>query len=98
MTTTLDNTPHGVNENDTPEEVAEHTLHITNESGDTRLMWDPENRREVATARAAFNQAKAEGMLAYGVKKNGDAKTGEVIREFNPELGKIVMVRQLQGG
>jgi hypothetical protein len=94
MTTTLDNKPTDPGALD----EGQHTLHITDATGDTRLMWDPANRDEVATARAAFNAAKGKGMLAYGVKKNGDAKTGDVIRDFDPEMGKIVMVRQLQGG
>lgn len=74
-----------------------NTLHITDETGDTRIMWDPANADEVATARAAFDKAKKRGMLAYAVTPQGDT-SGEVIREFDPARGKIIMIRQTQGG
>lgn len=75
-----------------------NTLHITDPTGDTRVMWDPNNKDEVATAEAAFDAAKAKGMVAYGVGEDGARKTGEVIRKFDKKLGKIIMTRQLQGG
>lgn len=77
-------------------EVVKNTLHITDETGDTRLMWDPTNKDEVDTAKAAFQKAKAKGMLAYSV--NADGSQGEVIRDFDKKAGKIIMVRQTVGG
>lgn len=74
-----------------------NTLHITDESGDTRIMWDPANRDEVRTAKAAFDEAKKRGMLAYAVTPGGE-QSGEVIRDFDPARGKIIMVRQTAGG
>jgi len=74
-----------------------HVLSITDGTGDTRIMWDPKNKDEVATAKAAFDAAKAKGMLAYSVDDEG-GRTGEVIQEFNKKAGKIIMVRQPQGG
>lgn len=76
----------------------EHVLHITDATGDTRLMWDPRNADEVATARAAFDAAKGRGMMAYAVDALSGERTGEVIRTFDETQGKIIMVRQLQGG
>jgi hypothetical protein len=73
------------------------TLHITDETGDTRIMWDPDIADEVDTAKAAFKAAKKKGMLAYRVNKEG-GRTGEVIREFDELAGKIIMVRQTAGG
>jgi len=60
-------------------------------------MWDPRDRDEVKAARAAFDAAKGKGMLAYAVDADGE-QTGEVIREFDPSLSKIVMTKQLAGG
>lgn len=74
-----------------------HVLSIAGPSGDARIMWDPNNRDEVGTARAAFNEAKKKGMVAYSVDPDS-ADKGEVIREFDPKAGKIIMSRQLQGG
>lgn len=77
---------------------AVHELIITDATGDSRHMWDPGNPDEVATARAAFKQGKKNRMLAYAVDPETGGRTGEVITEFDPELGKIVMVRQTRGG
>lgn len=80
-----------------PERTA-NSLHITDETGDTRIMWDPAIADEVATAKAAFDAAKKKGMLAYSVDPDSGGRTGEVIREFDETAGKIIMVRQTRGG
>lgn len=80
------------------ERTEEHVLHITDGTGDTRIMWDPAVADEVATAKAAFNAAKKKGMLAYAVDPESGGRTGEVIRQFDETKGKIIMVRQTQGG
>lgn len=79
------------------ETLERHILSIADPSGDTRIMWDPKSKDDVATAKAAFDQAKKKGMLAYAVDPES-ADKGEVIREFDPKAGKIIMSRQLQGG
>jgi len=79
-------------------ERTQNVLHITDETGDTRIMWDPAVADEVATAKAAFNAAKKKGMLAYAVDPDSGGRTGEVIREFDETQGKIIMVRQTRGG
>lgn len=79
------------------EETQRSLLSIADPSGDTRIMWDPKKKDEVATAKAAFDAAKAKGMLAYSVDPTS-ADKGEVIREFNPKAGKIIMSRPLAGG
>jgi hypothetical protein len=75
-----------------------HVLHITDETGDTRIMWDPAVKDETDTAKAAFDKGKKKGMLAYSVDADSGERTGEVIREFDPQAGKIIMVRQTRGG
>ena len=71
-------------------------LSIADPTGDTRLMWDPRNKDEVETAKAAFKKAQDKGMLAYLVGEDGEQ--GEVIREFPKKAGKLIMTRQLVGG
>ena len=73
------------------------SLHITDPTGDTRIMWDPENKDERDAAKAAFTAAKEKGMIAYMVDPT-DGSRGEVINEFPKKAGKVIMVRQLQGG
>jgi len=79
-------------------ERTQNVLHITDETGDTRIMWDPAVADEVATAKAAFNAAKKKGMLAYAVDAETGGRTGEGIREFDETKGKIIMIRQTRGG
>lgn len=76
----------------------EHTLHITDATGDSRFMWDPSDPDSVAGARAHFDTAKARGMMAYAVDELSGERTGEVIRTFDETKGKIIMVHQLAGG
>lgn len=78
------------------ETEGKNVLHIPDASGDTRIMWDPRNKDEVAAAQAAFDAAKGKGMLAYVVKDDGEP--GEVIRSFDKKAGKIIMARQTSGG
>ena len=80
---------------DTIEE--KHVLSIADPTGDTRIMWDPRSKDEVSTAKAAFDAAKKKGMLAYTVDPES-ADKGEVIQKFDPQAGKIIMSRALQGG
>lgn len=80
------------------QERAKNSLHITDATGDTRIMWDPAVADEVSTAKAAFDQAKKKGMLAYAVDPDSGGRTGEVITTFDETKGKIIMVRQAVGG
>jgi hypothetical protein len=72
------------------------TLIVLDETGDTRLMWDPRIKDEVKSSKELFDKMKKKGYLAYTVKKNGDP--GEVIHEFDPKAGKIIMTPQMVGG
>lgn len=69
---------------------------VLDHTGDTRVMWDPRIKDEVDNAKKTFADMKKKGYLAYTVKKNGDP--GEVIQEFDPQAGKIIMAPQLVGG
>lgn len=77
-------------------EPEKHMLSIADPTGDNRVMWDPRIEDEVKVAREAFHKAQKKGMLAYTVKDDGEK--GEVIREFDPQAGKIIMTKQLVGG
>lgn len=73
-------------------------LSIPDSTGDTRIMWNPRDRDEVATAEAAFNEAKRKGMTAFKVDANTGESSGEKVTRFDKNMGKIIMVRQLVGG
>jgi len=71
-------------------------MRILDETGDSKLIWDSENKDEVDAAKAQFNSLKKKGFTAYNVKKDG--KAGTVMREFDPDAGKIIMTPAKAGG
>lgn len=82
-------------ESDLPEGYC--MMSIPDETGDTRSVWNPNDVTDVDMARAAFNQAKSKGMTAFNVDPSSGEKSGQM-REFDPTAGKVIFVKQLQGG
>jgi hypothetical protein len=66
------------------------------DTGDTRLQWDPNNVEEAAKAQSRFNELKAKGYLAYSVTGKGDQ--GVVMKDFDPKAERIIMHSQMVGG
>lgn len=77
-------------------EEQKNVLHIMDRTGDTKLMWSPDNPDEVQVAKEAFDKLKKKGHLAYTV--NDDGKKGDVITRFDKTAGRIIMSPQLVGG
>jgi hypothetical protein len=75
---------------------SKNTLHVMDQTGDSRFLWDKDSPDEVAGARAQFDIMKGKGYLAYTVDESGNK--GEVIREFDPNAQAIIMVPQTVGG
>jgi hypothetical protein len=71
-------------------------MHIMDETGDSKLIWDSENAVEVEAAQELFNKLKKKGHTAFAVKKNGEK--GKVIDEFDPDMEKIIMAPKMQAG
>jgi hypothetical protein len=71
-------------------------LRTLNETGDTKVIWDPANRDEVDAARCQFNTLKSKGFTAYSVGK--DHEKNKAISEFDEKAGKIIMVPKIVGG
>lgn len=71
-------------------------LAVMDYTGDTKLIWDADNEVEVKAARELFDKLKKENYLAYSVRRNG--KQDELIRKFDPDLEKIIMVPPVIGG
>ncbi len=58
--------------------------------GDIKLIWDSENEDEVALAKKQFKEALKKDFTAYAVK--GKGQKGEKIKEFDPDIEKVIMV------
>jgi hypothetical protein len=73
------------------------TMSVLGREGDTKTIWNPDNPDEVAAAKATFDQLVGKkGYLAFTVKKDGEK--GERITEFDPKLGKVILVPRMVGG
>jgi len=71
-------------------------LRVIDETGDSKTTWDVNNPDEVEAARETFNKLKEKKYIAYSVKRNG--KKGEIINEFDPDAGMIIMSPPVVGG
>lgn len=72
-------------------------LSVMDGSGDTPVKWRVGNRDEEQIARAAFDKAKDRGYLAYRVDPDDHSK-GEIMREFDPKAGEVILAPQPVGG
>lgn len=72
---------------------------VMNHTGDTRTMWDPRNKEEVALARAAFEKAREQRMVIYKVNPDSGEKAEIVQGDFDKKLGKMIIAKpQNRGG
>lgn len=71
-------------------------MRVMGSGGDYKVVWDPEDADEVATAKKAFDDLRKKGHNAYEVGRKG--KQGDLIREFDPEAGQIILAPPMQGG
>ena len=77
-------------------EAGRHVLCILDRTGDTRLIWNPDDDVEVENARRTFTEMLAKGFRAFSVNKKGDKD--KQIREFDPEAEKMILTPALVGG
>lgn len=71
-------------------------LSVLDDTGDTRIIWDPDNEHEVSNARRTFDDLIKKGFRAFSVTKKGDK--AEQVREFDKDAEKLIMQPALQGG
>ena len=58
-------------------------LSVMDGTGDTKTIWDPDNKDEVAAARKQFDDLRTKGFLIYTVKRDG------VTKDITATLGKM---------
>lgn len=72
-------------------------MRLLDHTGDTTITWRTSDSTEVAVALAAFDTARRKGHLAYRVDPDDKSK-GEVLREFDPDAGEIILAPPTVGG
>lgn len=66
-------------------------------AGDTKLIWDADNKDEVEAAAETFRRlVEKKKYAAFSVDKKGEQ--GKKITAFDPDLEKIILVPPLAGG
>lgn len=73
------------------------TMSVMGQPGDTKIIWDRNNRDEVENARRTFNDLVAKHYLAFEVTGNQGDK-GKQIREFNPDAERLILAPPMRGG
>lgn len=72
-------------------------MSVINHEGDTKLMWDRDNRDEVDNARRTFDDlVGTKKYAAFSVTKKGDKD--EKIKRFDPDAERIILVPPIAGG
>lgn len=78
-------------------EVTErHSLSVMDRTGDTKTMWDPDNKDEVDLARHMFDALRKKSYVIYQV--NTDGGKGQMMTKFDPMAAKLIAVPPIVGG
>lgn len=81
----------------TPFDGGKHWMAITDETGDTKVMWSKDNEDEIENARRTFKDMKKKGYTAFRVEgKKGEA--GAQMDEFDPDAERIIFTKPQAGG
>lgn len=79
------------------DKIPKGMMAVLDETGDTRVEWDPDDKDEVKAAREQFDQLmEIDGMKAYRIAKDGGK--GIEITRFVKSASKILLVPQIAGG
>jgi len=65
-------------------------------TGDTKVTWDTEKPAEVEAARETFYSLKKQGYAGYRVTRGGEKD--EILHEFDPHAGLLIMAPPMVGG
>jgi hypothetical protein len=76
--------------------AVQHELIVMDESGDTKIVWDPDKSDEVDNAKRTFSEMKKKGYIAYKVDRKGEK--GEVMDDFDRNAEKLILAPQMRGG
>jgi len=66
-------------------------------AGDVKVMWDRTKKIEVDAMRKLFADLRAKGYAAYTVDDD-TGKKGTVVREFDPDAERFIMIPPMAGG
>jgi hypothetical protein len=65
-------------------------------AGDTKIIFDPENKDEVEVAEEQFNALLGKSFKAFKVKKDGSK--GVEVKSFKASAAKYILIPPIGGG
>lgn len=72
-------------------------MRVLDSTGDTKIIWDPDNDDEVDAAKSQFEILKEKGFSIFKVGKDHE-KTGGKLKSFPKAAAKLIAVPALVGG
>lgn len=70
-----------------------HTMQVLDVTGHTEVKWNPNIKEEVDVAKATFKAMTKKGYRAFEAGDNGGQ-----MDDFDPKIGRIILLPQLVGG
>ena len=70
---------------------------LDKDAGDLKVIWNPDNEDEVQAAQEQFDALRNKGYMAWNVGKLG-RKTDNEIKEFDPDLEKMIITPPVKKG
>lgn len=65
--------------------------------GDKHIEWDPDDPKSVEKAKKQFEKLRDKGHKAYKVGRKPQ-RTGQEIKNFDPEIGEYIFAPPMAGG
>jgi len=95
---TITNLPYGMElpENFNPATMSQMVV-IDRRAGDLKIIWDRTKPDEVESAKSTFDKLKKKGYAAFQVKDN-EGNKGDVVREFDPTIERLIFIAPMAGG
>lgn len=70
-------------------------MRILGRTGDTKILWNVDNKEEIKSAKEIFEKRIKEGWSAF---KEESGEKGERIKIFDPNADRIILVPPIAGG
>jgi len=72
-------------------------MRVLNGTGDSKVIWDPENDDEVDAAKCQFDMLLKKDFRIFKVGKDHE-KTGGALKKFPASAGKLIAIPKIVGG
>lgn len=73
-----------------------HEARALTETGDLKIIWDPDNKEEVKAAKRQFNDFLKKKYVAYAGKRDGSK--GKILKSFDPDVQRMILSPGIVGG